>query len=128
VIEPVRAAGGVVCRRGARGLEVLIIHRPRYDDWTLPKGKVEAGERDEDAALREVREETGLVCSLGPELPSVSYTDAKGRRKTVRYWRMDVAAGDASAGDAVDEVRWLLPDEAAVLLTHERERDVVRSV
>ncbi len=123
-----RAAGGVVERERDGGREVLVIHRPRYDDWTLPKGKVEDGERDEDAALREVYEETGLACSLGPELPSVSYVDADGRPKTVRYWRMDVVAGDASPGDTVDEVRWLQPDEAAALLTHERERDVVRSV
>jgi 8-oxo-dGTP pyrophosphatase MutT (NUDIX family) len=126
-MDVVRAAGGVVCRRGDSGVEVLVIHRPRYDDWTLPKGKVEAGERDEEAALREVREETGLTCSLGPELPSVSYADAEGRPKTVRYWRLDVVDGEASPGDAVDEVRWLALDDAVALLTHEHERDVVRA-
>jgi 8-oxo-dGTP pyrophosphatase MutT (NUDIX family) len=128
VTEPVRAAGGVVCRSGERGGEVLVIHRSRYDDWTLPKGKVEAGERDEDAALREVREETGVTCSLGAELPSVSYTDAEGRPKRVRYWRMEIVAGEAGPGDTVDEVRWLSPNDAAALLSHEREREVVRSL
>ena len=127
MIEPVRAAGGVVCRDGGRGVEVLVIHRPRYDDWTLPKGKVEAGECDEDAALREVREETGLTCSLGRELPSVSYTDPNGGPKTVRYWRMERLSGSAGPGDTVDEVRWLAPDEAAALLSHDRERTVVRA-
>jgi 8-oxo-dGTP pyrophosphatase MutT (NUDIX family) len=128
VLEPVRAAGGVVCREGEGGLEILVIHRPRYDDWTLPKGKVEAGETDEQAAAREVREETGVTCSLHEELPSVSYADADGRPKTVRLWRMEIVTGEVQAGDTVDEIRWLSPDEAAALLSHAREREVVRAL
>jgi len=127
-MDVVRAAGGVVCREGERGLEILVVHRPRYDDWTLPKGKVEAGESDEQAAAREVREETGLTCRLHEELPSSSYADADGRPKSVRYWRMEIVAGEAGPGETVDEVRWLRPGEAAALLSHDRERDVVRSV
>jgi 8-oxo-dGTP pyrophosphatase MutT (NUDIX family) len=72
---------------------VLLVHRPRYRDWTFPKGKVEQGETDEQAAVREVEEETGLRCELGSELPSIEYTDLKLRHKTVRYWAME-ATGD----------------------------------
>ncbi len=88
----VRAAGGVVWRRSGPDLEVLLIHRPRYDDWSLPKGKAESGEDDVDTAAREVAEETGLVCVLGPELARIRYTDRNGRPKVVRYWSMTVAA------------------------------------
>ena len=67
------------------------MHRPKYDDWTFPKGKVEPGETDEEAATREVREETGLDCALGEEFATVRYVDSKGRPKRVRYWMMTVA-------------------------------------
>ena len=77
-MEVVRAAGGVVLRDGPSGREVLLVHRRRYDDWTLPKGKCEPGETDEDCALREVEEETGFACELDDELPSTEYVDAQG--------------------------------------------------
>jgi len=80
----VRAAGGVVVRDG----RVAVVHRPKYDDWSLPKGKLQPGESWEAAALREVEEETGLACRLQQELPAVEYEDSHGRCKTVRYWRM----------------------------------------
>ena len=126
--DEVRAAGGVVCRgdRGTR--EVVVIHRPRYDDWTFPKGKVEPGEHEIDAAVREVCEETGLVCAPAGELPSVAYIDPKGRPKTVRYWRMQVVSGEPEPGDGVDEVRWAAAEEAAALLTHDRDREVLGAV
>ena len=89
----VEAAGGVVMRSGERGMEICVVHRPRYGDWTLPKGKLDADETFEDAALREVEEETGLRCELGPELTSTHYTDGKGRPKLVRYWLMEVVDG-----------------------------------
>jgi 8-oxo-dGTP pyrophosphatase MutT (NUDIX family) len=93
----VRAAGGVVWRRMPEGVEVVLVHRPKYDDWALPKGKLEPGETDEEAALREVREETGLSCRLGTELPSTTYTDAQGRPKLVRYWSMTAIPGPAGS-------------------------------
>jgi len=117
----VRAAGGVVVRDGL----VALVHRPRYDDWTLPKGKLDDGESFEEAALREVDEETGLHARLVRELPSVNY-EVRGRPKVVRYWLMEVESDEGFvANDEVDEVRWLEPAEALALLTYDRDRDVL---
>jgi 8-oxo-dGTP diphosphatase len=126
--ETVQAAGGVVRRPGPDGApEVLVVHRPRYDDWTLPKGKLQPGETHEQAALREVEEETGLVCELGRELPSTSYRDSRGRPKAVRYWTMRPLSGDFRPNHEVDRVRWLAPEAAAELVTYDRDRDVLRA-
>jgi 8-oxo-dGTP diphosphatase len=124
----VRAAGGVPVRDGATGAEVLVVHRPRYDDWTFPKGKREPGETDEECALREVFEETGLRCELGPELASTSYVDHRGRPKVVRYWRVRVVSGALAPDEEADEARWLPPAEAAALLTYERDRALLATV
>ena len=112
-------------RRGAAGLEVLVVHRDRYDDWTFPKGKCDADERDEACALREVEEETGLRWRLGDELPSTSYMDARGRPKRVRYWRLEVVGGELAFDHEVDDARWLTPSEAEALLTYERDLAVL---
>lgn len=118
----IRAAGGVVLRGGT----VLLVHRPRYDDWSFPKGKADhRGESDEDTALREVREETGLRCALGSPLPAVTYTDHHGRRKIVRYWCMRDIGGAFEPGDEVDEIRWLPPGEARSVLTYDHDRTLV---
>jgi 8-oxo-dGTP pyrophosphatase MutT (NUDIX family) len=126
----VRAAGAVVWRRGPRGRpETLLIHRPRYDDWSFPKGKLKTGESDEQAALRELEEEVGIRAELGPELLSTRYRDAKGRQKTVRYWAIELPEGvEPIAGDGVDEWRWAPFDEAADDLTWERDRGVLDSL
>ena len=124
----VKAAGGVVWRRGPGGVEVAVVHRPRYDDWSLPKGKLDPGESFEDAARREVEEETAIVARLGAELEPVRYRDDKGREKLVRYWLMEVEAeGRFSANDEVDEIRWLSPDAAAEALTYPRDAELVRA-
>jgi 8-oxo-dGTP diphosphatase len=122
----VEAAGGVVLDEDGR---VVLVHRPRYDDWTLPKGKLDPGESFEEAALREVEEETGLRCRLVRELPSIEYRDAKRRPKVVRYWLMEVEADVGFVpNDEVDELRRLPIDEALALLTYDRDRDVLRAV
>ena len=120
----VRAAGGLVVRDGEDGAQVLLVHRPRYDDWTFPKGKVDPGESDEDAAVREVEEETGYRCSLGLELPSTRYIDARGRPKLVRYWLMRVVDGEFVVNNEVDEIEWLNPAEASARLTYDRDREL----
>jgi 8-oxo-dGTP diphosphatase len=125
--EPqVRAAGGVLVRSGDGGLEVAVIHRPKYADWTLPKGKLDDGESFEQAAMREVEEETGMRAKLGPELSSVSYRDRKGRSKVVRYWLMRALEGEFRPGSEVDEVRWLSPKDAEALLSYEHDAELVR--
>jgi 8-oxo-dGTP pyrophosphatase MutT (NUDIX family) len=121
-VTEVRAAGGLVSRRREDGTdEILIVHRPAYDDWSFPKGKLEYGERDEEAAIREVEEETGLRCRLDRELATTSYRDARGRRKTVRYWLMTPIGGLLEAANEVDEVRVVPLVEAKELLTYERD-------
>lgn len=121
----VEAAGGVVVREGADGLEVCLVHRPRYGDWTFPKGKLDPGESFEQAALREVQEETGLRCRLGRELESSHYLDGKGRRKVVRYWLMEPVGGAFEPNHEVDELRWTSPSDAVEWLTYERDRELL---
>jgi len=120
----IRAAGGVVIRDG----RIAVVHRPKYDDWSLPKGKLDPGETWEEAALREVEEEIGVRGRLGRELESSHYMH-KGRPKTVRYWLMDIEhEGEFVPNDETDELRWVTPEEARSLLSYNRDRDLVESL
>jgi 8-oxo-dGTP diphosphatase len=127
----VKASGGIVWRRRPDGgAELVVVHRPRYDDWSLPKGKLDPGETWEQAALREVEEEVGLRARLGDELPPVFYRDHKGRDKAVRYWLMQPEAGDAAPftpNDEVDQMRWVDFEAAADVLTYPHDAELVRA-
>ena len=123
---PVLAAGGAVWRRnGAGRIDVVLVHRPRYDDWSLPKGKLDPGETDEEAARREVEEETCVVAELGPELPTITYLDRSGKQKRVRYWAMTVVSGVPGGANEVDRAEWVPIAEATRRLTYEHDRSVL---
>ena len=128
--DTVYAGGGVVWRAASGGedgrdLEVLVVHRPRYDDWTLPKGKAEPRDADLMAtARREVWEETGLECRLGADLGEVGYT-AKGRPKVVHYWSMQAGEGSFAPNSEVDEAVWMTPGAARGRLTYAHDVEVV---
>lgn len=107
---------------------MLLVHRPRYDDWTFPKGKAEPGESDVQTALREVAEETGFQCAVGRELPSTHYRDSRGRRKVVRYWTMVVKSGSFRPHHEVDEIHWHTPESARFTLSYQRDLDVLSRV
>jgi 8-oxo-dGTP diphosphatase len=129
--DEVRAAGGVIWRAGKNGMtEVLLVHRPRYDDWSLPKGKCEPGESFEDCARREVLEETGLEVTLGDPLPEVRYRDHKDRPKVVRYWLMKAQddSGEFAPNDEVDEIVWLTVAAAGAELSYAHDRDLVAAL
>ena len=129
----IRAAGGVVWRHatddsGDDGIEIAVIHRPRYDDWSLPKGKLAPGETDIEGAVREVFEETGFRVKVGRPLGKVRYlkqTAESTRPKVVKYWAMQAETGAFSPNREVDELRWMSLAEAQGILTHEHDQDVL---
>jgi 8-oxo-dGTP diphosphatase len=117
----IRAAGGVVRRNGL----IAVVHRPQHGDWSLPKGKLEPGEDDATAAVREVREETGRDAVIEQDLGTVSYEVANGRPKTVRWYLMTASADVDDLADDVDDVRWLAPEKLEEILTYATDRDVL---
>lgn len=121
----VEAAGGVVWRAAGRAMEVLVVHRPLRDDWSFPKGKLEAGEGHESAAVREVEEETGYRCALGRHLGEVRYLDRDGRPKAVRYWEMTVIGGVSTVNAEVDAISWVPLAGVEGLLSYDSDRTVV---
>jgi 8-oxo-dGTP pyrophosphatase MutT (NUDIX family) len=126
-VNVIRAAGGVVCRSGPSDeTEIAIIHRPVYDDWTLPKGKVEPDETPEECALREVREETGFKCELLRPLGCTAYVDRRGRDKLACYWVMKVLRGSFRPGIEVDKLVWLTVDQAVKRLTYPRDKTLLQ--
>jgi len=125
VVSVVRAAGGIVSRVVDGRVEVLLVHRAAYDDWTLPKGKAAPGEPDEACALREVEEETGLRCRVTGEIGVTRYADPKGRAKIVRYFAMEPAGGSLLLEHEVDDARWVELGRASAELTYERDRELL---
>lgn len=125
----VKAAGGVILRSGSKGPKVLLIHRPRYNDWSFPKGKLDEGEKFKEAALREVLEETGFECKLHkPRLPPLLYQDRNNKTKEVRYWLMTVLSGTFEPNDEVDMIAWVLVDAVDERLTYTKDRAVFADV
>ena len=126
--DVVVAAGGIVTRVTDKGrTRVLLVHRPAYDDWSFPKGKVDSGETEKQAAVREVLEETGVDVELGEELGTVEYVDPNGTRKIVRYWAMESLGGEFTTNSEVDEIKWMSRRKALDVLSHERDRALLRS-
>jgi len=115
----VLAAGGIIRNDSS---EFLVIHRPKYDDWSFPKGKLDNGENLEECALREVHEETGFQCELRDFLGTVAYVDRKGREKKVHYWRMQIIDGSFLKNNEVDQVSWLSIPEAFERLSYEHDK------
>jgi 8-oxo-dGTP diphosphatase len=121
--DRITAAGGVVWRRDSDLPELLLAHRPRYNDWTLPKGKVHSGESELAAAVREVREETGFTGAVQHRVGTTKYV-VDSARKRVTFWSMRCSGGQFVPNDEVDEICWLPPADAADRLTYDSERSV----
>lgn len=124
----IEAAGGVLWRpvTGGDGVEIALVHRPKYDDWSIPKGKLHAGEHPLLGALREITEETGFTGRLGRMLGEINYLK-DGNPKRVRYWAVRATGGEFVSGDEVDQLRWLPPAEALALLTPDRDPPIVHA-
>lgn len=121
----IEAAGGVVVDMSKGKPRYLLVHRPGYDDWSLPKGKLEPGEKHSDAALREVKEETGLVCEVIQKLSPVQYKTPAKNRKRVKYWLMQPVSGEFVRNDEVDAITWLKRSQAMSLLTYVHDQAVL---
>ncbi|MDX3455325.1 NUDIX hydrolase [Streptomyces sp. ME02-8801-2C] len=124
--RPVLAAGCVLWRRSPvdGGLEICLVHRPKYDDWSHPKGRLKRDEETLAAALREVEEETGYEATPGTPL-TASHYEANGRPKQVSYWAAEATSGVFAPNDEVDRILWLPPETARDQLTQARDKDLV---
>ncbi|WP_328399077.1 NUDIX hydrolase [Streptomyces sp. NBC_00390] len=127
--DPVLAAGCVLWRRSpsGQGIELALVHRPKWTDWSHPKGKLKRGEDARQAAVREVLEETGMACNLGSELPTTRYT-VEGNLKEVRYWAAEATAGEFLPNKEVDRLLWLPPAAARIRLTRDRDKELVTAL
>jgi 8-oxo-dGTP diphosphatase len=122
----IRAAGGVLFRTSRNGrYKVAVVYRDARGDWTFPKGKLDEGESFEEAALREVVEETGITAVIRRFVGSTNYTHRKGRPKLVAYYLMEAVSGEFAPNEEVDELRWVTLDEAFELLTWDRDRELI---
>jgi len=125
----VKAAGGIIVRRTKKGPKVLLVHRPRYKDWSFPKGKLDPGENYKEAALREVHEETGFRCKLHkPKLEPLKYVDGSGRTKEVRYWLMTITKGKFKPNSEVDLIAWVRPKRVEARLSYGRDQKMFRKL
>ena len=120
----VLAAGGLVLRDD----HVAVVHRPKYDDWSFPKGKLDEGEDFEQAALREVWEETGLRCTIDRQLGDTRYHDRKDRSKLVRYFEMRPESGEFTPNEEVDELRWIPLRDAGDVLSYAFDRELAEKL
>ncbi|MFD4142622.1 NUDIX hydrolase [Streptomyces sp. NPDC058572] len=127
--DPVLAAGCVLWRRSpsGQGIELALVHRPKWADWSHPKGKLKRGEDARQAAVREVLEETGMACNLGSELPTTRYT-VEGNLKEVHYWAAEATAGEFLPNKEVDRLLWLPPAAARIRLTRDRDKELVTAL
>ncbi|MEV0371055.1 NUDIX hydrolase [Streptomyces sp. NPDC050636] len=127
--KPIRAAGCVLWRHSpsGEGIELALVHRPKWADWSHPKGKLKRGEDARQGAVREVLEETGVTCDLGPELPTARY-QVEGRPKEVRYWAAEATGGSFEPNREVDRMLWLPPAAACSRLTQARDKELVAAL
>jgi 8-oxo-dGTP diphosphatase len=123
----IRAAGALLWRETSElKIEIALIHRPRYDDWSLPKGKIEEGESSLRCAFREVIEETGITPQFGRELGSVEYKEPAGLKR-VKYWAAKALTDEFLPNEEVDEIKWLNPEDALARATHESDKTIIKN-
>jgi 8-oxo-dGTP pyrophosphatase MutT (NUDIX family) len=122
--DTIHAAGGIVTRRVNGHIEIACIYREARGDWTFPKGKLDPGETFEEAALREVLEETSLHCEIVRFIGTTNYTHRKGKNKIVAYYLMHVLEGEFEANEEVDELVWLPIEQVREHLTWDRDQEL----